>query len=109
MPRNKGIYMFFRTKEDLEYHDLCVKTIMQQQTLDAMVLAIAEEFKTTPETFSRLQRAFEAKWAEIVALGKEDVKTDKEIWYTKATIDRALLDAVGEELFKPWEERYKLN
>ena len=100
--------MFFRTKEDLEFHDLCVKTIMQQQTLDAMTLAIAEEFNTTPETFARLRNAFERKWAEIVALAKADVKDDKELWYTKNTIDRALREAVGEEYFCPWEERYKL-
>lgn len=108
MPKNKGIYKLFRTREELEYHELCIKTIMQQQTLDAMVLAIAEEFKTTPETFARLQKAFESKWAEIVALAKADVKDDKELWYTKETIDRALREAVGEELFSPWEERYRL-
>ena len=106
--KNKGIYQIFRTKEDLEFHDLCIKTIMMQQTLDAMVLAIKEEFGASPAKFARLQEAFNRKWKEFVDLGKEDVKNDKEIWYTKETIDRALKDAVGEELFKPWEERYKI-
>lgn len=107
-PKNKGIYRIFKTKEDLDFHELCVKTIMQQQTLDAMVLSIEEVFETSPEKFKELQRVFEAKWAEICQLGREDAKDDKEIWYTKASIDRALLAAVGEENFKPWEERYKL-
>lgn len=106
--KNKGIYRIFRTKEELEFHDLCIKTIMMQQTLDAMVLAIKEEFGAGPARFARLQEAFERKWKEFVDLGKEDVKNDKEIWYTKDTIDRALLEAVGPDRFKPWEQRYKI-
>lgn len=106
--KNKGIYRVFRTKEDLEFHDLCIKTIMMQQTVDAMTLAIKEVFGAGPAKFAKLQDAFKDKWDEFVRLGKEDVKTDKEIWYTKDTIDRALKEALGEELFKPWEERYKI-
>ena len=108
MPKSKGIYRIFKTKADLDFHELCIKTIMQQQTLDIMVLTIAEMFDTTPETFKELQRVFESKWAEMCSLSIEDVQGDKEIWYTKATIDRALRAAVGDENFKPWEERYKL-
>lgn len=108
MGRNKGIYRIFKTKADLDFHELCIKTIMQQQTLDVMVLTVAEMFDATPETFKELQRVFEEKWAEICKLGREDVQDDKEIWYTKDTIDRALRAAVGDENFKPWEERYKL-
>lgn len=36
----------------------------------------------------------------------EDAKDDKHIDYTKGTLDKRLLEILGEEHFKPWEERY---
>ena len=35
----------------------------------------------------------------------DDAKTDKDIWYTKDTLDRELKQYVG-KLFKPYDERY---
>lgn len=35
-----------------------------------------------------------------------DVKTDKEMWHSKATLDRELAQYVG-KLFAPYEERYR--
>ena len=94
------------TKPQFDRYLLDTKAIMQQQTLDCLVLALAETFGFGPDRFGRLRESFEAKWSEMCALAKADVKADKEIAYTKAVIDRALLQAVGPEHFRPWEERY---
>jgi hypothetical protein len=55
-----------------------------------------------------LQTAFETVWAEMCEMANEDVRNDKEIAYSKAKIDEALLQAVGKENFVKWEDRYKL-
>jgi hypothetical protein len=105
---SKGLYAIFKTKADMEYHDLCIKTIMQQQTLDCMIIALHREFGFGSTKFKRLQTAFETVWAEMCEMANEDVRNDKEIAYSKAKIDEALLQAVGKENFVKWEDRYKL-
>ena len=60
-----------RLQAEQRRRDTDTAAIMQQQTLDAMTLALAEEFGFGPARFVRLRAAFESKWAEIVALAKD--------------------------------------
>ena len=39
----------------------------------------------------------------------EDQKDDREFVYAKAKIDERIKAIVGDDLFKPWEERYGRN
>lgn len=108
MPKNKGIYKIFKTKEEYEYTMTCMRTIMQQQTLDCMTLVLNEDFGFGPKMFSKLNDCFTKKWNEMCELNNEDVKCDRDLVYSEAKIDEALLRAVGKENFKPHSERYRL-
>lgn len=57
----------------------------------------------------RLQKFFDAYMSvehEISELVSNDYKDDKDVEYSKAVIDRRLLQAVGPELFCDWNTRY---
>ena len=43
---------------------------------------------------------------EIAELVVEDSKSDKDIEYAKAVLDRRIREIVGEENFSPFDERY---
>lgn len=43
---------------------------------------------------------------EIAEIFVEDGKDDKQLWYSKAKLDERIKAIVGEDNFKPYEQRY---
>lgn len=105
---SKGIYMMFRNKAEKHKYDQCVSVVAKQQMFDAIILALNREFGFGPERFKRFVDAYKDSWNTICDLFNEDFSDDKEMTYSKTKLDEALRQAVGDELFKPWEERYRL-
>lgn len=75
-----------------------------QQSQDMAQIALHREFEFTSEEQARFVCAFRGAFVDFAGLCVEDGADDKEIWYTKDTLDRALKEACGEIL--PFDDRY---
>lgn len=104
----RGLYKVFRTREEYYRDTKWYQAFARQQMMDAICLALHEEFEFGESRFKRFMEAYNKAWSEIVVLCNEDVKDDKEMVYSKNTIDKALRQAVGEANFVPWEQRYNI-
>lgn len=76
-----------------------------QQSKDIMLIAANRVFGFGPDRAKKLADAFDEVYREYATLCVTDAKDDKEIWYTKEKMDRALQEICGEH-FEPWDERY---
>ena len=83
-----------------------VRRFAVQQSKDIMLIAAHRAFGFGPDRAKILGDTFDRVFEEYATMTVEDAKNDKEIWYTKDKIDRALKEICGEH-FEPWEERYK--
>lgn len=104
----KGFYKMFRTKEEYFRDVRWYQNYARQQMLDAVCLALHEEFEFGESRFQRFMDAYDRAWCGIVELCNADVKVDMDMQYSKDKIDRALKQAVGEKNFVPWEKRYTI-
>lgn len=76
-----------------------------QQSQDAALMAIDDVFDVneySAEKFVNAHIRYVNKIAHMAAVEDAD---DKEMAWTKATVDRRLLQIVGEKNFAPWDER----
>lgn len=103
------IYRIFYSKEAYHRFVDVTEKMERQRTMDAVCLALNEEFGFGAERFAKFRVAFVENYNAIVDLQNADVKADKELTYSKAKIDEALKRAVGEKNFSPWEVRYDPN
>lgn len=80
-----------------------------QWCADAAILAAHEVFHRRGDKIDEFYRAFR-KWStQIAQTTLDDAKDDRHIDYTKGKVDKMLFDILGEEHFKPWEERYDIR
>ena len=77
-----------------------------QQSSDAALMAIDDVFDVNEYSSKKFYLAHVQYVNDISTLFIEDSKTDPELVYSKADIDRRLLQIVGAENFAPWDERY---
>lgn len=84
----------------------CHRQFSIQWCADAAILAAHEVFQRRGDKIVEFYNAFVKYAHEIAEMTMEDAKDDKHIDYTKGTLDKRLLEILGEEHFKPWEERY---
>ena len=80
--------------------------IRGQIDCDGAMLAANEVFQMGP---GRARQFFEAmtKYVnEISELFVEDSKGDSTLEYAKHTLDKRIIEVVGEENFAPWDVRY---
>lgn len=77
----------------------------EQQTLDAVCLALAEGFGFGEERLKRFHDAFNAKYAKIRELEKRDTKDNE---YAIAKQEAALKAACG-KYYSPREVRYDIK
>lgn len=78
-----------------------------QQCADAALMAADDTFDVneySAEKFHVAHIDYMNKISHMVVV--EDAE-DPEMEWTKATVDRRLLQIVGKENFAPWDERYK--
>ena len=80
--------------------------IALQQCADAALIAADDTFDVDEESAKRFNTAHIEHMNEISHMTVVDDKEDEEMVWTKATVDRRLLQIVGEKYFVPWDERY---
>jgi len=94
-----------RQKAERELWTIKVIAYTEQQTLDAVCLALAEGFGFGEERLKRFHDAFNAKYAEIRELEKRDTKDNE---YAIAKQEAALKAACG-KYYSPREVRYDIK
>ena len=77
-----------------------------QQSHDAALMAIDDVFDVNAYSAEKFHLAHIDYVNKISSMTVEDDKDDPEMEWTKATVDRRLLQIVGAENFAPWDERY---
>ena len=76
-----------------------------QQSHDAALMAIDDVFDVNEYSAEKFHIAHTRYVNKIASMVVDDDKDDPEIVWTKATVDRRLLQIVGEKNFVPWDER----
>lgn len=94
-----------RQKAERELWTIKVIAYTEQQTLDAVCLALAEGFGFGEERLKRFHDAFNAKYTEIRELEKGDTKDNE---YVIAKQEAALKAACG-KYYSPREVRYDIK
>ena len=105
MPKNKGIYRLFRTKEELQYHDEEIRHFTRVFTLDHVTIALGR-MGFRESKFKEFDRVLTEVFDEYMKDYSSDLKDDKSMEYSRACLDRELKQYTG-KLFVPEEERYK--
>ena len=105
MAKNKGIYRFFRTREELQHHDEEIRHFTRVFTLDHVTVALGR-MGFRESKFREFDRVLMEVVSEYMADYSADLKDDKSMEYSRACLDRALKQYTG-KLFVPEEERYK--
>lgn len=77
-----------------------------QQSADAALMAIDDVFDVNEYSAEKFHIAHIEYMNKISHMAVVEDKEDKEMVWTKATVDRKLLQIVGEKNFTPWDERY---
>lgn len=76
-----------------------------QQSHDAALMAIDDVFDVNEYSAEKFHIAHIQYVNEISRMVVDEDKDDPEIVWTKATVDKRLLQIVGEKNFVPWDER----
>lgn len=76
-----------------------------QQSHDAALMAIDDVFDVNEYSAEKFHIAHIQYVNKISSMVVDEDKDDPEILWTKATVDRRLLQIVGEKNFVPWDER----
>lgn len=77
-----------------------------QQAADAAMMAADDVFDVNAYSAEKFHVAMIDYVNDMSKLAIEDSKADPDLTYTKADIDRRLLQIVGADNFAPWDERY---
>jgi hypothetical protein len=77
-----------------------------QQSADAALMAADDTFDVNEYSAEKFHVAHIEYVNKIARMAVVEDKDDKEMVWTKATVDRRLLQIVGEKNFVPWDERY---
>lgn len=80
--------------------------IALQISADAALMAADDVFDVSVYRAEQFHLAHIDNVNAIAKLTVEDSESDPNIEYTKADIDRRLLQIVGKDNFEPWEKRY---
>ena len=76
-----------------------------QQSHDAAMFAIDDVFDVNEYSAEKFHVAHIQYVNQISRMAVDDDKDDPEMVWTKATVDRRLLQIVGKKNFVPWDER----
>ena len=82
-----------------------LKMVLQQAS-DAALMAIDDVFDVNAYSADKFHTAMVKYVNDISQMFIDDSEADPECVYTKADIDRRLMQIVGTENFAPWDERY---
>ena len=76
-----------------------------QQSHDAAIFAIDDVFDVNEYSAEKFHVAHIQYVNQMARMAVDDDKDDPEMVWTKATIDKRLLQIMGEKNFVPWEKR----
>lgn len=102
MKKGQGESYAQRLQREKELWTMKVIAITQQQILDAVCLALNEEFGLGEERLKRFQVAFDRKYSEIREIEKDDTEDGE---YSRYQMEKALQNACG-KYYVPHDERY---
>ena len=105
MPKNKGIYRIFRTKEDMQRPDEEIRHFTRVFTLDHVTVALGR-MGFRESKFREFDKVLTEVFQEYMTDYSADLKDDKKMEYSRACLDRELKQYTG-KFFVPEEERYK--
>ena len=77
-----------------------------QQSADAALMAADDTFDVNAYSAEKFHTAHMKYMNKISHMVVVEDKDDVDMEWTKATVDKRLLQIVGSELFTPWDERY---
>lgn len=80
-----------------------------QQCADAALMAADDTFDVNEYSADKFHTAHIGYMNEISHMAVVVDKDDKEMQWTKATVDKRLLQIVGKDKFVPWNERYMVE
>lgn len=80
-----------------------------QMGLDAGMIAANEVFEMGAGRAEKFRTAYINAVNAIANMTVNDGKDDPDIEWTKAKVDERIKKIVGEQNFKPWGERYKIE
>lgn len=104
MPKNKGIYRIFRTREEMERHDNEIRHHSRVFMADHMSIALGR-MGFREAKFRELDKVLDEVMREYMADYAADLKDDKEMVYSRAAFERELKMYTG-GVYAPPEERY---
>lgn len=105
MPKNKGIYRIFRTKEEMQRYDEQLRHFTRIYMLDHVTLALGR-MGFRESKFREFNKVLAEVCEEYANDFTEDYKADKEMVYSRDLMDRELKQYTG-AMFVPEEVRYK--
>ena len=105
MPKNKGIYRIFRTKEDMQRYDEEIRHFTRVLVLDHVTVALCR-MGFRESKFREFDRVLAEVFQEYMTDYADDLKDDKSMEYSRACLDRELKQYTG-KFFVPEKERYK--
>lgn len=105
MPKNKGIFRIFRTKEEMQAYEENLRHFTRVFMLDHVTVTLGR-MGFREAKFREFDRILTEVMAEYMEDYKSDLKDDKTMEYSRACLDRELKQYTG-SLFIPEEERYK--
>ena len=83
--------------------------MLMQRGQDAAMIAAHEVLQLGPGRSETFCTAYIEAMNGMARMVCEDQQDDSEFVYAKAKIDEQIRAIVGDDLFKPWEERYGRN
>ena len=82
--------------------------ISRQMSEDAAIFAIDDVFDVNEYSANRFRGQHRYYLGEIARMAIDDDKDDPDMEWTKATVDRKLLQIVGKDNFVPWDDRMEV-
>ena len=79
--------------------------INRQMSEDAAIFAIDDVFDVNEYSANRFHQQHRYYLGEIARMAIDEDKDDPDMEWTKATVDRKLLQIVGKDHFVPWDDR----
>lgn len=105
MPKNKGIYRLFRTKQEMDRYEEDIRHFTRVFTLDHVTIALGR-MGFREAKFKEFDRVLTQVYEEYMKDYREDLKVDREMAYSTSLLDRELAQYTG-KLFVPRDIRYR--
>ena len=96
---------FSRQVAELHLDYQKMSRIGRQMSEDAAVFAIDDVFDVNEYSANRFREKHRYYLGEIARMAIDEDKDDPAMEWTKDTVDRKLLQIVGDDKFVPWDER----